>query len=47
MPGDECFTEHPDLLETRATHELVAQVRCHIPPERAEQILLTEIRPTL
>ena len=49
VPGRRCFTEHPDLVETTgSTHELVKhQVRCHIPAEERQQILLTEIRPTL
>jgi peptide/nickel transport system ATP-binding protein len=49
VPGRRCFTEHPDLLPTAGTtHELTRhEVRCHIPPEERQQILLTEIRPTL
>jgi oligopeptide/dipeptide ABC transporter ATP-binding protein len=49
VPGRRCFTEHPDLLPTTGTtHEITRhEVRCHIPPEERQQILLTEIRPTL
>ncbi|MGT2424958.1 ABC transporter ATP-binding protein [Amnibacterium kyonggiense] len=49
VPGRRCFTEHPDLLPTTGTaHEVTLhEVRCHIPPEERQQILLTEIRPTL
>ena len=44
VPGQRCFTEHPDLLPTTGrAHE----VRCHIEPQQRQQILLTEIRPTL
>jgi peptide/nickel transport system ATP-binding protein len=49
VPGRRCFTEHPDLLPTSGTTHVLTrhEVRCHIPPEERQQILLTEIRPTL
>ncbi|GAA4736742.1 ABC transporter ATP-binding protein [Amnibacterium soli] len=49
VEGDRCFTEHPDLLPTHGTKEGITrhEVRCHIAPEERQQILLTEIRPSL
>jgi peptide/nickel transport system ATP-binding protein len=49
VEGRRCFTEHPELLPTTSTtHEVTRhEVRCHIQPEERQQILLTEIRPTL
>jgi peptide/nickel transport system ATP-binding protein len=49
VPGRRCFTEHPDLLPTTGTSDELTlhEVRCHIPAEERQQILLTEIRPTL
>jgi peptide/nickel transport system ATP-binding protein len=49
VPGRRCFTEHPDLLPTTGTSDPLTrhEVRCHIPPAERQQILLTEIRPTL
>ncbi|WP_375399906.1 ABC transporter ATP-binding protein [uncultured Amnibacterium sp.] len=43
VPGNRCFTEHPDLLPTERTHE----VRCHIPSDQRREIFATEIRPNL
>jgi peptide/nickel transport system ATP-binding protein len=43
VPGNRCVTERPDLLATPGGHE----VRCHIPHAERQQILLTEIQPTL
>jgi peptide/nickel transport system ATP-binding protein len=49
VEGNRCFTEHPDLLPTHGTKEGITrhEVRCHIAPEERQQILLTEIRPSL
>lgn len=49
VEGNRCFTEHPDLLPTHGTKEGITrhEVRCHILPEERQQILLTEIRPSL
>ena len=38
-----CFTEHPELLDTSANH----QVRCHIRVEQRRDIFKNEIVPTL
>lgn len=43
VPGGKCFTTHPDLVEDSPGHE----VRCHIPMEERQEILRTEILPTL
>jgi peptide/nickel transport system ATP-binding protein len=43
VEGGKCFTKHPELLDTAASHE----VRCHIPSEERREILRTEILPTL
>jgi peptide/nickel transport system ATP-binding protein len=43
VEGGQCFTKHPDLLDTAPNHE----VRCHIPSEERREILRTEILPTL
>ncbi|MBW4042082.1 MAG: ABC transporter ATP-binding protein [Acidobacteria bacterium] len=49
VPGRKCFTEHPELSPTTGSASPLAvhEVRCHIPAEERQQILLTEIRPTL
>ncbi len=49
VEGNRCFTEHPDLLPTHGTKDGITrhEVRCHILPEERQQILLTEIRPSL
>jgi peptide/nickel transport system ATP-binding protein len=43
VEGGQCFTKHPELLDTAPNHE----VRCHIPSEERREILRTEILPTL
>jgi peptide/nickel transport system ATP-binding protein len=43
VPGDRCFTEHPELLETAPNHS----VRCHIHPEERRKIFIDEITPKL
>jgi peptide/nickel transport system ATP-binding protein len=43
VTGNKCYTEHPDLLETAAGHN----VRCHIPFEQRRHIFQSEIAPAL
>jgi peptide/nickel transport system ATP-binding protein len=43
VPERRCFTEHPELLDTEAGH----QVRCHIPPGERREIFRSEIAPKL
>jgi peptide/nickel transport system ATP-binding protein len=43
VPGKKCFTVHPNLVESKAGHD----VRCHIPSATRQEIFRTEIRPSL
>jgi len=43
VPGGRCVTEHPNLVSSPDGHA----VRCHMPHAERQQILLTEIQPTL
>jgi peptide/nickel transport system ATP-binding protein len=43
VPDGQCFTKHPALIESKPGHE----VRCHMPAEERQEILRSEILPTL
>ena len=43
VPGDKCFTVHPELSAAGPDHE----VRCHIPTDERKKIFRSEILPTL
>ncbi len=43
VPGDDCRTVVPELLEARPGHS----ARCHIPPPRRREIFLESVKPRL
>jgi peptide/nickel transport system ATP-binding protein len=43
VPGDRCYTEHPELIAQPDGHA----ARCHIPHEERQRVWSSEIAPTL